>query len=233
MKASIRSLVSVALVLASCQVADAAFIRVESGQTYEATGGFEGPFVGLAGSQIIVSDGFVFALYIDGGRVLINGGAVGGLSAGADVVGRVRGRVEVNGGEFPTGGTFFLYDADLIVSGGTFFVDRVGAGLHTSSGSVIELVGTEFLIDGAPVPGLVPRTTTTVLDRYRSITGQLLDGTTIRLRPIANARDYRQGDLYFAPGAQLRLTLIPEPASAAILGLALISASRARFRSLN
>ena len=69
----------------------------------------------------------------------------------------------------------------LNISGGTFGTPIFNAAdLDVESGGTVNFCGTEFFIDGAPIPGLMPGTTVTIAAADRGLlTGTLEDGSPV------------------------------------------------------
>lgn len=128
--------------------------------------------------------------------LVVDGGVVG-IDAELD-----RGVIDLRSGAIDDG--LRVYDGGALnASGGTW-----GERLHLESGSQLNLVGSQFSIDGVVIDGLTPETPFVVEDRNVELSGLLADGTefSVDLYWIAFlTRDY------VSNGSLLTLTLVPDP----------------------
>ena len=145
-----------------------------------------------------------------------------------------------------TGGTFaggqgvdapapaFLLNggAEVTISGGDFVAVPGGGAGVVFRGPTLDLLGTEFLLNGIAIAGLTADEPFVVTDRDASLTltAVLLDGNTLTLGldDDFNANGAGAAGRFFASDATLRLTLIPEPGTAALAlaGLTLLARRR-------
>ena len=142
-----------------------------------------------------IGEGFVFR---GGGTVEITGGTVGnGFQVGATVVGAIPnsseplvvgsgGRVAVSGGS--VGHQMVLYAGrTLDFSGGT-----IGELFQASRGSQVNIVGSQFALDGVPLTAPVGGRTVPIEARNVSLTGRLARGEAFafELYDIPGRGDY-------------------------------------------
>jgi hypothetical protein len=212
------------------------------------------------GSQINIFGGIVKPYFnaFHGTHVNVTGGTIGGSFAaangsvvrisGGEIEGSLRAHagsdVEISGGTLGDGfhahegasikvfgGDFgerfyALAGTNLTIAGGTFGDDFRGYG-----GSNINFRGTEFLLDGVPIEGLVPGVATLISDRDMLLSGVFADGSpfSFELNPTDYEREKGYFDPYwrpydlFAAEALVSVTLVPEPSvwsfSALFLGM--------------
>jgi len=149
---------------------------------------------------------------------VLNGGAIGDpvlTSAGAEVnlfsggfisiFGAAEAGSEFNilGGDL--GGGFSARSGSQVnISGGTNMF-----AFHAFAGSEVNLFGSDFLLDGVPVAGLIEDVPTTISDRGAQLTGFYEDGSpfSFDLNTISNLGG---PDDFFSPDATLTLTLVAE-----------------------
>jgi hypothetical protein len=126
----------------------------------------------ISGGTIQNTSSFTPALEVlPGGVVNVTGGSIG---EGINVLGA---ELNISGGTI--GARLFAVsdfatstNAIVNVSGGTF-----AGSVQASIGSEFHLLGTEFLLDGIEIPGLVMDEPFTVTDRNVTLSGVLADGT--------------------------------------------------------
>jgi hypothetical protein len=160
------------------------------------------------GSQVIISDGSVGHGF-SGSQVTITGGSVGnGFSAG---------QVTISGGSV---GDWFS-GGQVTISGGS-----VGNHFEAGDGSQVNLIGTEFFLDGELVADLVVGEPLTLADRDVWLSGHLADGSPFSFELNSERADDRD---YFSPDATLTVTLVPEPSSI-VLAIAAILLTGACLR---
>ena len=197
------------------------------GSELNLVGGNIGDYLTALGATVNIQSG-VIGLGFDaftGTTVRLNGGQIGAwFYAGPQT------HVEIAGGAI--GKAFRADEASVVVSGGKLAGLHAGAGtnvivrggeigipdggpsgmLYADADSTVEFIGTEFLINGSPIPGLREVGDSIVVSERNgeSLQGVLLDGSPIdfvlherlRVMPLGN----------FSPAAELRLTLaVPEP----------------------
>ena len=80
----------------------------------------------------------------------------------------------------------------------------MGDGFDAESGSMVNLMGTEFLIDGVPLDSLVAGEAFTINDRDVTLSGLLADGTPFSFELNSTVSF---GEDFFAPDATLTVTL--------------------------
>lgn len=226
--------------------------RVLDGATVNISAGSVSAFLAAArGSTVNISGGSIAADFsaLDGSTVNISGGEV---SAGFDAVGGST--VNITGGDVDlfrvfSGATvnidgglvggFRAFDGSVInVGGGAVGNDfRAQAGSTVNyrggafgdrfaalTGSAVEIVGSEFFLDGVLVDFGVAESVV-VLDRDVQLTGRLADGTLFDFNLLSTAVG---GQDFFAPGATLTLTLVPEPSSLALFAAAAVAVGARR-----
>ncbi len=118
------------------------------------------------------------------------------------------------------GDNFEAVDAEVTVSGGS-----AAGPFHFQSGSEVNLIGTEFLIDGEKVANFVinePVTVSEIIDEDATLSGYFSDGAPFSFKLNG-----------FSEDAILKLTLVPEP-SCIVLAIAgiLLGAGWLRERML-
>lgn len=194
------------------------FADARAGSIWNITGGeVGGGFEALSGSEVSLQGGKVNNLFRarSGSTVRISEGSIEDSFEAGD-----GSQVFMSGGEV---GDFFLVNAgsnvaisdgvvgrfmkaesgsDLTIAGGLF-----GDSFQALSGSDIELFGTEFLLDGAPVPGLeAPGDSILLTERGgAALTGRYANGDPIDFTLEESVSLFGE---FFESGAMLTLTLI-------------------------
>jgi hypothetical protein len=186
-------------------------------------------FDAMNGSVVQITDGQIGPYFNAhaGSRVLISGGSFGkGFRAleGSSVL--------ISGGELAE--RFYAHDASHVtIAGGKF-----GDDFRAYDGSSINIRGTEFFLDGQPIRGLVIGLPTLISDRNVILSGRLADGSLFQFELIST--DYERSQWgawvpydFFATGAFLTVTHVPEPVSTllVIIGLAYLFSTRLRIKS--
>lgn len=99
--------------------------------------------------------------------------------------------------------------------------------VHAFAGSTVNFVGREFLFNGLPINGLIPGQPHTLTARQGGLSGILADGTA-----FAFSQGIRGAPYIFSSDALLTLTLVPEPMTIVLIGLAfgVIAACASRVR---
>ncbi len=184
-------------------------------------------FYAYADSKVNIRGGSVgrFLYSYDGSEVNISGGSVGdflrALSGGV---------VNISGGSVGDG--FFIYAGSKVnMSGGSVgdgFFAHAGSRVNISGGSIgsfaaragseVNLIGTEFFLNGVPLDTLTQHEPSTIASRG----GQILSGTLAD----GSAFSFELNDLristkdFFSTDSLLTVTLVPEPSSVVLLLLA-------------
>jgi hypothetical protein len=134
-----------------------------------------------------------------GSKIQLRDGKIGVLESASDA------SVYMTGGAVDRVSNFF--DSLMQVSGGQLSSDfSTLSGLNTE----LHLIGTEFQLNGQPIPGLLPGQSVVVPQRNVNIDGVLLDGSSVSLFLSTDMMSPQ----YFAEDATLRLTLVPEATTA-------------------
>lgn len=185
--------------------------EVRSGGEVNIIGGAVGArFIARSGSEVNMSSGSVGTSFqaSDGSLVNISGGVVGAslecnagsevnLSGGdfGDIV--ARGTVSISGGNVGSIIQTFS-DSEVTISGGTR-----ESGLLVRAGSQINIIGSEFFVDGEELDSLVLGEAFTITDRNVTLSGVLADGQpfSFELNPDFSASGF------FSPNATLTVTL--------------------------
>ena len=168
--------------------------RALSGSVVNFTGGsVAGGFDAAEGSEVNISGGDLGNSFDaqDGSVVNISGGTFGSVfnpEAGSEV--------NISGGTF---GDFFTNEGSTDISGGT-----LGNSFRNLSESVLNLTGTEFLLDGVLLDSLVAGEAFTINDRDVTLSGLLADGTPFEFD--LNATNIFIED-FFSPESTLTVTL--------------------------
>lgn len=168
--------------------------------------GSSGQLQAYEGSQVNITGGTVGLLKAYGGRVNILGGVVGrnfttnGLGVGLGGVLNVAG-----GAPQGTTGISLLSDGTASVSGGTFATATQT--ISAVAGSHLNLIGESFLLNGAPITGLVYGTAFEIMTRGVTLSGVLADGSPVSIDlnptdPFPNAGDFVE------PGTRLTVRLV-------------------------
>jgi len=186
--------------------------QVRSGGEVNVIGGIVGGrFVADSGSEVNISSGSVGSSFqaLNGSLVTISGGTVNDsleVNAGSEVnisdglVSDIvaRGAMNISGGTIDS-----LFQAssgsEITISGGS--IDAIAAG----AGSQVNLIGSEFLVDGQPIDSLVPGEAFTITARSGALTGVLADGQSFSFR--LNTGFSLDGN--FSSNAMLTVTLSP------------------------
>jgi len=144
--------------------------------------------------------GFFFYTF-SGSTVNVSGGSIGSFfQAGAFHGASTNVEVNVSGGSI--GNSFEAFGGSTVnISGGSF-----GAGFDASSGSTVNLFGTQFEIEDNDITAsLTPNVPFTIYERNVTLTSLLADGSSFSLD--LNSTD-ESGEDYFDFGALLSVTLI-------------------------
>ncbi|MEO0530928.1 MAG: hypothetical protein AAF266_10200, partial [Planctomycetota bacterium] len=211
------------------------FFTLWGGTTGEIYDGEIGDNAGVFGSEVRVYGGQLGKNYTVefGGRAEVHGGEFGGLffvaeSGSVLVTGGNLGRqftsagtVDITGGEF--GSNLLVRETgNVTISGGVFgdFLGVAGGGTVTlrggtpgdffqlNDGSQLDVVGSNFQIDGLPIDGLDDAGDQTIItDRGGVLTGTLLDGSPFDLSLSDVISPFNE---YVHPNATLRLTMALE-----------------------
>lgn len=184
---------------------------------------------GNPSGMVNISGGFVdSALAFAGGQVNISGGTVGtGFEAGTDTVVNISGgtvgdefrafsaQVNISGGA--VGARFeALLGSEVNISGGT-----VGESFNVFSDSEVNILGSEFLLDGLELDFLELGQAFTIFDRDATLSGLLASGESFSFDLNSNVSDLQD---FFAPDARLTVTLttsVPEPSSTVLIMVAI------------
>lgn len=148
-------------------------------QVNVASGGSVGDNVRVSGTEVNISGGNVgngFAA-ARGSEINISGGSVGN-----------------NFGAFVNGGV-------VNISGGS-----VGDGFYARSGSTVNLFGSDFMLDGVLLNGLVSGQAFTIVDRDVTLSGVLEDGSAFSFDLNTDFNDLQDT---FELGSTLTVTLTP------------------------
>lgn len=142
------------------------------------------------------------------------------------------GTAHITGGDFAgdilNGSAYAREVSTLNISGGSF------DGTFTAlKGSVVNIFGSAFYLDGVLLTGLTPYDAFVVHERERTLSGTLADGSlfSFDLNPTGGS-----GLDLFSADARLTVTLVPEPSMALLAAFAgcllLFSSARARGQRL-
>lgn len=177
----------------------------------------------VPGSQLNISGGTVRDLRFFSGSVAISGGLVSGFEpfvfsgaeiSGGTIDGSIRGRsVNITGGDIL--GDVLAKGGDVTLSGG-----RVHGTLGARNSGGVNLIGTDFIVDGIPLDDLVQSEWFTIESRG-TVSGVFADGTPFDF-------DLRAGDFASPRFTSLRVMLVPEPGAQIIFFVATAFVSRRR-----
>ena len=120
-----------------------------------------------SGSEVNISDGSLGALFIAAADVEVNisGGTVGNSFRAFGST------INLSGGS--VGNAFSARENSVInISGGS-----VGSGFNANAGSQVNLFGSDFMLNGTSIEGLVLNESFTIADRDVTLTGTLEDGS--------------------------------------------------------
>ncbi len=160
------------------------------------------------GSRVVVNGGLLSSLGVFGADATITGGTLSLLYATGATS-------RVSGGTFSNG--VISFTGNFIASGGEF-----DGYFYANQGANIELVGTEFLIDGEAIDGLLePGDSVVVNDRGGALlSGILSDGSAFDFmlnEVLVDEPFASRTEDYFSQSATLKLTLVPEPTTAVLM----------------
>ena len=188
---------------------------VAGGSTVDMSGGFIGNNFRVLGSEVNISDGNIGGLLnvAFNSTVNISGGDVSALLV------RANSEVNITGGNFgfnldspfPSDTPPFLTAATnstLNISGGTF----EGNPLNANGGGEVNLLGTEFFVDGVRLESLQPDDPFLIADRDVTLSGTLLDGSTFDF-----SIDTSDDDPTTSTFTVSTVSAIPEPSGFALL----------------
>ena len=114
--------------------------------------------------------------------------------------------LNIGGGAPPgTMGVFIESGGTANISGGTF--TTAPQTISALTGSKLNLIGTAFLLNGAPIAGLVYGTALEVANRGATLSGTLADGSPVSFDLNATDPFPAQGD-FIDPGARLTIRLV-------------------------
>jgi hypothetical protein len=182
-------------------------VTLTSGAVGDRFAAFDGSLVnmrgGAIGDEFDATDGSIVNIFagvigdgldlFSGSRVSILGGSIG---SGADAF--AGSTLNVFGGS--VGENFDAYDGSAVnMSGGS-----MSNGFEALAGSTVNLFGKEFLIEGAPIDGLVLGEPFTVINRTGTLSGVFADGGE-----FAFPLEYQQYIEGFHPASHLTVTLVP------------------------
>ncbi len=175
-----------------------------------------------AGQRLVVESGGVVGNNFNAGRgstVHVKEGGTVGYNFEA-----VGASVDISGGS--VGSDFDAFSGSIInINGGL-----IGTSFQAHSGSIVNLFGTEFLVDGVPVEGLAFGEPFLLTQRSGVLRGLFADGAAFAFSLTYGTNGGRSG---FSPDALITLTVVPEPSSAMLVGVALLSLVLAGTRSLS
>lgn len=202
-------------------------ITALAGSVVDISGGTVlGGFDASSGSEVTVSGGSIDGNLTSRGVLNIGGGEIEAVFASGsgsqvlveggtitDGLSVLRGSTaEIRGGLLGGG---FVVEADgrIDLRGGTL-ANQVRA----DAGSVVNVFGTEFFLGGERLDDLTAGEAFTVTQRDVTLEGRLADGSLFAIDLDSLAPFSREPGV--ADAATLTVTLVPEPGSAALLGLA-------------
>ena len=186
-------------------------------------------FRSLGGSDVTISDGVIGGTFLalQQSTVSVSGGSLGDVfnvlqDSTADISGgdfgsfiNIRGgsEVDISGGNFafnpsslmPT--EFEISNSIVNISGGEF-----AGPLSADDESTVNLIGTEFFLDGNRIDPLSPSVPITVDGRDVSLSGTLLDGSSFDFFLNSN-----EGPDFFSENSTITVLAVPEPSGTAIL----------------
>lgn len=168
--------------------------------------GLSGQLQAYSGSKVNITGGTVGLLKVYGGSVNILGGSVGRnfTTNGLDV--EQGGLLNIGGGA-PVGtmGISIGSGGTANISGGTFAT--AAQTISAVSGSKLNLIGTSFLLNGTPIAGLLYGTSLEIADRGKTLSGILVDGSSVSLDLNSTDPFPNQGD-FIDPAARLTIRLV-------------------------
>lgn len=201
-------------------------VGAQNGAVVDISGDYSMYYIGCApGGRVHVSSGVAMGDVVIGGLLEVAGGSIGGilhidsggqvnLTAGAVGPGAFvsNGAVlTVTGGEVGEGTGL---DGTLRLSGGT-----VGEPVWARSGSVTELRGRAFYLDGELL-SLTTGVAHEIHQRDVVLSGVLVDGSPFSF-DLNSTVDYGSYQDFFVADATVRVTLVPEPAGVVSIAIAL------------
>jgi len=196
---------------------------IPDGSTVNVNGGTIGLSVDLSNGVLNVNSGSVAigATGIPTGftnstnQVTINGGQVGGFFQLFD-----QSNLTINGGTIESFGVFSGSTATINGGRVTRFPDIFSSGvvdihggdifsIRVFSGGTVNLFGSDFALNGQPIPNLVPGQEFVVTDRNVTLTGVLEDGSTIETSLNTTAGGFSSANPDAAtPGSTVTVTLV-------------------------
>jgi hypothetical protein len=177
-------------------------ISALAGSRINVSGGSANRLLAYKGSEVNISGGSVCCMEVKSGSKLnISGGMVIGTHAATarPIVAQGGSEVNISGGTIE-GGNIFVGDAALNISGGTF-----NTAIYASSASRVNLVGTQFLLNGQPIPGMMLNEPFLITSRDMALSGVLADGLPFSFDLKGT---FIFGMDWFDPAAMLTATLV-------------------------
>jgi hypothetical protein len=172
-----------------------------TGSQINISGGSVSRLRAYAGSQVNITGGTVCCIEAkDGSTIDISDGTILGNNANRPVFAESGSNVNISGGTIDGGNIFVGGGAELSVSGGTF-----NTTFQAAIGSQVNLTGTQFLLAGQPIPGLVLNEPLTIIQRDQTLSGILADGSPFSFDLNST---FVFGMDWFSPGGMLTVTLI-------------------------
>jgi hypothetical protein len=153
------------------------------------------------GSHVNVTGGTVCCIEAkDGSTINISDGTILGNNANRPIFAESGSNVNIAGGTVDGGNIFVSNTAVLNISGGTF-----NTTFQAVIGSQVNLTGTQFLLDGQQIAGLVLDEPFTITNRNVTLSGILADGSPFSFDLNST---FVFGMDWFSPDAVLTATLI-------------------------
>ncbi|TWT77361.1 hypothetical protein Pla123a_20220 [Posidoniimonas polymericola] len=156
-----------------------------------------------------MTGGEIYLIAGNGSTFEMQGGALKGIESYDELI------VNITGGEI-LGGGFLGSDTKVTISGGLLADPRSGSFEYAGSG-VLSLVGSDFAIDGLPLPRLAPGEAIEIPQRGVELTATLQDGS-----PFTYPLNWPDQTYRVVGG-------VPTPGGLALLGPAALFAMRRSF----
>lgn len=157
-----------------------------------------------------MTGGSIYLIAGNGSTFDLEGGVLEGIESYGELI------VNITGGEIPGGG--FLGSETVVTISGGLLADPQNSSFEYAGSGVLSLVGSDFAVDGLPLPRLAPGEAIEISQRNVELTGTLQDGS-----PFTYPLNWPDLTYRVVGG-------VPSPGGLALLGPAVLIGGRRRHR---